>query len=222
LKVKEKTGPIQVIRPLTSYSIDNTIHSMTSSYERELRRVLAGLEDGVKAVTRSCSELEKAQAMQVIHRPFLVVRAAGSGMEGSGDLLALRGDICFPIEVKTTKARKLYLSGRTWEQYESMQTEGNRCGLMPLYAHRLKGVRGDSWRIFRVETTTLNGRLKMLQRRIPPLPLTRNGKPFIDWEQGMPLHKFLALTCRNEEIKRPSILDDLVNLHTESEPALGA
>ena len=89
-------------------------------------------------------------------------------MEGSGDLLALRGDICFPIEVKTTKARKLYLSGRTWEQYESMQMEGNRCGLMPLYAHRLKGARGDSWRIFRVETTTLNGRLKILQRRIPP------------------------------------------------------
>jgi Holliday junction resolvase len=221
LKVKAKTGLIQVIRPLTSYSIDNTMHSMTSSYERELRRVLAGLESGVKAVTRSCSELEKAKAMQVIHRPFLVVRAAGSGMEGSGDLLALRGDICFPIEVKTTKARKLYLSGRTWEQYESMQTEGNRCGLMPLYAHRLKGVRGDSWRIFRVVTTTLNGRLKMLQRRIPPLPLTRNGKPFIDWEQGMPLHNFLALTCRTEESKRPSILDDLVNLYTESESALG-
>ena len=195
---------------------------MTSSYERELRRVLAGLESGVKAVTRSCSELEKAKAMQVIHRPFLVVRAAGSGMEGSGDLLALRGDICFPIEVKTTKARKLYLSGRTWEQYESMKMEGNRCGLMPLYAHRLKGVRGDSWRIFRVETSTLNGRLKMLQRRIPPLPLTRNGKPFIDWEQGMPLHKFLALTCRTEESQRPSILDDLVNLNTGSEPVLGA
>jgi Holliday junction resolvase len=195
---------------------------MTSSYERELRRVLAGLEAGVKAVTRSCSELEKAKAMQVIHRPFLVVRAAGSGMEGSGDLLALRGDICFPIEVKTTKARKLYLSGRTWEQYESMKMEGNRCGLMPLYAHRLKGVRGDSWRIFRVETSTLNGRLKMLQRRIPPLPLTRNGKPFIDWEQGMPLHKFLALTCRTEESQRPSILDDLVNLNTGSEPVLGA
>ena len=40
---------------------------------------------------------------QVIERPFLVVRAAGSGMEGSGDLLALRGDLCFPIEVKTSK-----------------------------------------------------------------------------------------------------------------------
>ena len=30
------------------------------------------------------------------------------------------------------------------------------------------------------------------------LPLTRNGKPFLDWEKGMPLHKFLALVCRRE------------------------
>ena len=72
---------------------------MSSQYERELRTVLAGIPKGVDAVTRSCNPLEKARAMQVINRPFLVVRAAGSGMEGSGDLLALRGDICFPIEV---------------------------------------------------------------------------------------------------------------------------
>ena len=76
--------------------------------------------------------------------------------------------------------------------------EGKRCELMPLYAFRLKGVRGDSWRIFRVEVGKLSGRLGMLTRRIPALPETRNGKPFLDWEQGMPLHKFLALVCRNE------------------------
>ena len=69
---------------------------------------------------------------------------------------------------------------------------------MPLYAYRLKGVRGDSWRIFRVEVGRLSGRLGMLTRRIPALPLTRNGKPFLDWEKGMPLHKFLALVCRRE------------------------
>ena len=140
----------------------------------------------------------KARARQVIDRPFLVVRAAGSGMEGSGDLLALRGDLCFPIEVKTSKKSKLYLSGRTWDQYQAMIYEGQRCDLMPLYAFRLKGVRGDSWRIFRVEVGKLSGRLGMLTRRIPPLPETRNGKPFLDWEQGMPLHKFLALVCRTE------------------------
>ena len=59
-------------------------------------------------------------------------------------------------------------------------------------------MRGDSWRIFRVEVGKLSGRLGMLTRRIPPLPETRNGKPFLDWDQGMPLHKFLALVCRTE------------------------
>ena len=47
----------------------------------------------------------------------------GSGIEGSGDLLALRGDICFPIEVKSSRAPKLYLSGRTVERYNSLVYE---------------------------------------------------------------------------------------------------
>ena len=172
---------------------------MAGQYERELRAVLAGIPKGVDAVTRSCDAIAKAKAMQVIDGPFLVVRAAGSGMEGSGDLLALRGDLCFPIEVKTSKKAKLYLSGRTWDQYQAMIYEGQRCDLMPLYAYRLKGVRGDSWRIFRVEVGKLSGRLGMLTRRIPALPVTRNGKPFLDWDQGMPLHKFLGLVCRKQE-----------------------
>ena len=57
---------------------------MGSLYERELRAVLAGEPDGVRAVTRSCNPSEKARAMQVIRRPFLVVRAAGSGVGGAG------------------------------------------------------------------------------------------------------------------------------------------
>ena len=58
---------------------------MGTSYERELRSVLAGELKGVRAVTRSCSEVERAKAMNVTQRPFLVVRAAGSGSEGTGD-----------------------------------------------------------------------------------------------------------------------------------------
>ena len=50
-----------------------------SAYERELRSVLAGEEKGVRAITRSCSESERAQAMQICQRPFLVVRAPGRG-----------------------------------------------------------------------------------------------------------------------------------------------
>ena len=175
---------------------------MASSYERELRAVLAGSEKGVNAVTKSCSTLEKARAMKVIQKPFLVVRAAGSGIEGSGDIVALRGDLSFPIEVKTSSKKKLYLSGRTMEQYLALQKEGNRCGLMPLYAFRLKGIRGDSWRIFRVETNTLRGKSSVLVRRIPSFPLTKNGNPMLDWDLGLPLHKFLSVVCGSESISQ--------------------
>ena len=172
--------------------------SVGSQYERELRSVLAGEINGVRAVTRSCSEAERSLAMRVTNRPFLVVRAPGSGSEGTGDLLALRGDICFPIEVKSSKKPRLYLSGRTYDQLKSLKDMGERCGLLPLYAYRLKGVRGDSWRIMKVEVSGLSGKLRNLSRSIPSLPLTRNGKEFLDWEQGMPLHKFLSLVCKSD------------------------
>lgn len=172
---------------------------MTSQYERELRHVLAGIPAGVEAVIKSCTVEEKERMRLVLQRPFLVVRAAGSGIEGSGDLLALRGDLSFPIEVKTTKSKKIYFSGRTLDQYNALAYEGERCGLMPLYAHRLKGVRGDSWRIFRVETSTLEGGLRVLARRIPSLPRTRKGRAFIDWEQGMPLNEFINIVCQQNQ-----------------------
>ena len=194
---------------------------MASSYERELRAVLAGSPDGVRADTRSCTEIERARAMQVVQRPFLVVRAAGSGMDGSGDLLALRGDLCFPIEVKTRAEKKVYLSGQKEEQLQSMKEIGEKCELMPLYAHRLKGVRGDSWRIFRVETSTLSGRLATLARRIPTLPLTRTGKPHLDWDQGLPLHQFLGIVCRNsEESGLSKLVKDALDIEIETEPTV--
>ncbi|DAC61666.1 MAG TPA: Holliday junction resolvase [Candidatus Poseidoniales archaeon] len=194
---------------------------MASSYERELRAVLAGSPDGVRAVTRSCTELERARAMQVVQRPFLVVRAAGSGMDGSGDLLALRGDMCFPIEVKTRAEKKVYLSGQKEEQLQSMKEIGEKCQLMPLYAHRLKGVRGDSWRIFRVETSTLKGRLATLARRIPTLPLTRTGKPHLDWDQGLPLHLFLGIVCRNsEDTGLSKLVEDALAIETRPESTI--
>ena len=172
---------------------------MTSQYERELRHVLAGIPAGVEAVFKSCTVEEKERMRLVLQRPFLVVRAAGSGIEGSGDLLALRGDVSFPIEVKTTKSKKIYFSGRTLDQYNALAYEGERCGLMPLYAHRLKGARGDSWRFFRVETSTLEGRLRVLARRIPSLPRTRKGRAFIDWDQGMPLNEFINIVCQQNQ-----------------------
>ncbi len=180
---------------------------MSAIYERELRSVLAGERKGVKAVTRSCSEVERARAMQVCQRPFLVVRAPGSGSEGTGDLLALRGDMCFPLEVKSSKGDRIYLSGRTKLQYEALQSTGERCGLLPLYAYRLKGVRGDSWTIMKVPIDSLTGKLRHLARSIPDVPLTRNRTPYLNWNDGMPLHRFLALISRSDgarEIETPT------------------
>ncbi len=171
---------------------------MSSVYERELRSVLAGEKKGVQAITRSCNEVERARALQVCQRPFLVVRAPGSGSEGTGDLLALRGDMCFPIEVKSSKTDKIYLSGRTKLQYDALKTTGEKCGLLPLYAFRLKGVRGDSWTIMKVPVEGLTGKLRTLARSIPQVPLTRNGSPYLNWHEGMPLHRFLALISRSD------------------------
>ena len=189
---------------------------MSSQYERELRQVLAGVPTGVEAVIRSCTPAEKERMRLVLNRPFLVVRAAGSGMEGTGDLLVLRGDLCFPIEVKSTKANKLYLSGRTKDQYDAMVKEGERCHLMPLYAHRLKGVRGDSWRIFRVETSNLTGRLRQLEKWIPAFPKNRNGSNYLNWEDGMPLNQLVALLCS----KAGSEASSLAGLTTRASPPL--
>ncbi len=178
---------------------------VSSQYERELRQVLAGVPKGVESVIRSCDEKEKLKMRLILKRPFLVVRAAGSGMDGSGDLLALRGDVCFPIEVKSRKKSKLYFSGQTSEQYESMVKEGERCKLMPLYAYRLKGVRGDSWRIFRVETEGLSGKLRRLSHLIPSLPKTNRGKPYLDWEKGMKLNEFIALICSQAGVENHNL-----------------
>ena len=193
---------------------------MSSQYERELRQVLAGVPSGVEGVIRSCSPIEKERMRLVLHRPFLVVRAAGSGMEGTGDLLALRGDLCFPIEVKSTKANKLYLSGRTKDQYDAMVNEGERCHLMPLYAHRLKGVRGDSWRIFRVETSNLSGRLRQLEKWIPAFPKTRNGSNYLNWEDGMPLNQLIALLCSTAGAEAASLAGLTARSSTVSPSAL--
>ena len=168
---------------------------MATNYERELRNILAGHEKSVDGCTRSCSDHEKAQMRTILERPFLVVRAAGSGMDGSGDIVALRGDVSFPIEVKSGKVKKMYFSGRTKDQLNAMIKEAERSNLIPLYAHRLKGIRGDSWRIFRVKTTNIEPSLRKFEHSIPPLPTTRNGTPFIDWDLGMPLNEFIAILC---------------------------
>lgn len=172
---------------------------MGQIYERELRLVMAGKKKNVEGVIRSCSIEEKNRMRMVLRRPFFVIRVAGSGIEGSGDIFAARGDYGFPIEVKSSHSEKIYFDQRLKDQYEAIIRDCQRSQLLPLYAFRLKGVRGDSWRIFRVETGALTPRQWQIARRIPTLPTTRTGSIFLEWSKGMPLNEFISIVCYDKE-----------------------
>ncbi len=164
---------------------------VTGMYERELRGVLSGDEDMLASLTKTCTEAEKSDYYSIRDIPFMVVRAGGSlGI----DLIAIRGEVSFPIEVKSSKKSVIYFSDeeRLTEQAESMIDMCSMSGVIPLYAFRLKGERGDKWRIFTLDIKGLNKKQKLLNNRLPHLQTTTHGNYKMDWNQGMPLHRFIA------------------------------
>jgi len=163
---------------------------MSREYERELKGILQGDIDVLKKVTRTCSEGEKEDYFRILDKPFVVIRSAGSlGV----DIVALRGKISFPIEVKSSVYKSIRLSNtpRLKEQSERFQRLCEKAGLMPIYAFRLKRVRGDSWRIFTLETKNLDRGAMIIYRRLPKAHISRDGYYILKWDEGMPLHKFL-------------------------------
>ena len=70
---------------------------MSSSYERELREILGGNAEIIKRVTKTCEDSQKTQYNKILDNPFITVRAAGS--LGIADLVAIRGDLAFIIEI---------------------------------------------------------------------------------------------------------------------------
>jgi Holliday junction resolvase len=167
---------------------------MSREYERELKRILQGDIDVLKKVTRSCSLEEKEDYFKIKAKPFVVIRSAGSlGV----DLVALRGDISFPIEVKSSKYKRIRMSNspRLKEQAENYEKAARKAGLMPIYAFRLKRVRGDSWRIFTLETDNLDRGTKVIYNRLPKAQKINtdfiNYNYILKWDEGMPLHRFI-------------------------------
>ena len=76
-------------------------------YERELKALLAGDSKAIAKMVKTCNALEKANYGTMLQDPFLVIRAAGSlGV----DLVALRWDFSFPIEVKSSCDDVLHFS----------------------------------------------------------------------------------------------------------------
>ena len=164
------------------------------TYERELKALLAGDEKAVAKMVKTCNAMETAAYNTMLMEPFLVIRAAGSlGV----DLVALRWDFSFPIEVKSSSDQVLHFSRsqRLIEQADTMLGECKRCHLVPIYAFRLKGFRGDPWRVFTIPTDhEFKGRHSVLYRRLPKLEVSNSGNYIMRWEEGMKLSDFLMYT----------------------------
>lgn len=163
---------------------------MGDTYERELKALLSGDEKTLSRMTKTCDEKEKEGYLSIKKRPFMVIRAAGSlGI----DLVALWGDLALPIEVKSSKTDVFWFSNsqRTLEQAEIMMEVCSRSGLLPIYAFRLKGARGDPWRIFSLPVADINGRLALLQEKIPVPDVSEKGNMIMRWQDGMKLSDFI-------------------------------
>ncbi len=162
-----------------------------SSYERELKGILSGRDDVLTRVTRTCSDNERDGYYSIKDKPFIVTRAAASlGV----DIIALRGDISFPLEVKSSAKRVIRTScnsGRETEQAENLMEMCAQSGVLPVYAFRLKGVRGDSWRVFTMDMDPPKGIGGIIHNRLPKLRQTPKGNYVMEWEQGMPLAQFI-------------------------------
>ena len=163
-----------------------------SQYERELRAILEGDEKTLNKIIKSCSTLEKDNYLLIKEKPFAVIRAAGSlGI----DLVAVRGDISFLIEIKSSSQPILHFStmaGKLQQQAESIQKTCEKTCTLPIYAFRLKNYRGDTWKLFTLDVKQLTGRLHILHKRLPLLEKSKNNNYIMRWEHGMNLSDFIS------------------------------
>lgn len=162
---------------------------MGSQYERELKHILEGDLEVLVRMRKRCSA-EQVSGFYVPERyRFMVIRGAGSL---GTDLVALRGEFAFPIEVKSSKDPKMYMSKPYLkEQLAAFTEECRGANTFPVYAFRLKKVKGDPWRVFTVHIDGLKYFTRALNARIPELRPTAGGNFVMNWDDGMPLSDFL-------------------------------
>ncbi len=161
------------------------------TYERELKHLLCGEPKAISKMIKTCDDFESKSYKIMETDPFVVIRAAGSlGV----DLVALRWDFSFPIEVKSSIEDVMHFSKNVHlsEQAERMKEECEKSHLLAIYAYRLKNTRGDPWRLFRIPSEeVLTGRLGLLQKRIPPMEVSSGGNYIMRWNNGMKLSDFI-------------------------------
>jgi len=169
---------------------------MSSAYERELKNILEAEQKTLKKVTTSLEPLARDDYLRIKDKPFIVVRAAGSF---GFDLVAIRGDMSFLIEIKTSIFDTLHFSstdGKLQQQADKMQIDCEKTRTLPIYAFRLKNYRGDSWKIFTIDIHGLEGRSRILHNQLPKLERSTKGNYIMRWNEGLPLAKFIHYLCR--------------------------
>lgn len=157
-----------------------------STYERELKNIFAGDVEKL----RNISWLDQSLKEKIIKRPFLVMRAAGSH---GYDLIIIRDDISLPIEIKSSKDSVINFSSsskRSQFQAELYLESIKRTMVMPLYAFRLKSVKGDPWRVFTFKFE-FGGKYRIISEIIPKIETTKAGSFIMKWENGLPLTSLL-------------------------------
>ena len=168
----------------------------SSQYEREFKGILSGENKTISKITKTCTSIEKDNYLRINNKPFVVIRAAGSfGV----DLVAVRGDISFLVEVKTSIEDTIHFSsigGKLQKQAELMRDVCEKTKTLPIYAFRLKNHRGDSWRIFTLDVDGLEGRPSVLHKRLPKLDCSKSCNFILRWKKGLPLSNFILYLCK--------------------------
>lgn len=165
---------------------------MSATYERELKGILTGDAKMLPAVSATLSPEERLAYHSTTENPFLVVRGAGSL---GADLVALRHDFSFLLEVKSSKQGRIHFSDapRLAEQIAEIRRQCEAAGVLPIYAFRRKSVRGDAWRLFTLPNLDLRGAAATLARKLPSIAKTPRGNDVLAWDEGLPLARFLEL-----------------------------
>lgn len=200
---------------------------MASDYERELRYLLMGDRDVVEPMVDRIARTEPRAARKlrrILEHPFFVLRSAGSlGI----DLVALRGEISFPIEVKTSNEDVVRMSRtqRQKEQSEELVEMCGQAGLVPLYAYRRRDMQNDDpWRIFVLpdedlgdrygdgdRSSPISGLLYRKLQRNAPADRSDEGNYILRWSDGWPLYDFVGFVVDFIEARqraRPTLTTD--------------
>lgn len=165
----------------------------SAGYERELKELLQGDPEALRRYAHHLPAPERARFERHAERPFLVVRAAGSlGF----DLVALRPEFAFPIEVKSSSDTTIRFSsagGRATAQMHEHEHAAGRVHLVVLYAYRRVGHgREEAWRLFWTGPAQSEGRIRLVSRELPRVEVTPEKHGILRWEDGYPLSRFLA------------------------------